>query len=49
MKEQCPELEIEMVDVAMCEEPHTNEDAPTGEEGEEGPPNTRYDFDIWKK
>ena len=44
MRQQCPELEIEMVDVAMCEEPHTNEDAPTGEEGEEGAPNTRYDF-----
>ena len=32
MRQQCPEIEIEMVDVAMCEEPHTNEDAPTGEE-----------------
>ena len=28
----------------MCEEPHTNEDAPAGEEREEGAPNTRYDF-----
>ena len=41
MRQQCPELEIEMVDVAMCEEPHTNEDAPTGEEGA---PNIRNDF-----
>ena len=41
MRQQCPELEIEMVDVAMCEEPHTNEDAPTGEEGA---PNTRNEF-----
>ena len=31
-------------DVAMCEEPHTNEDAPAGEEGEEGTPNTSNDF-----
>ena len=44
MRQQCPELEIEMVDVAMCEEPHTNEDAPVGEEGEEGAPNIRNDF-----
>ena len=44
MRQQCPELEIEMVDVAMCEEPHTNEDAPVGEEGEDGAPNTRNDF-----
>ena len=41
MRQQCPELEIEMVDVAMCEEPHTNEDAPAGEEGA---PNTRNEF-----
>ena len=39
MRQQCPELEIEMVDVAMCEEPHTNEDAPTGEEGAPNTPN----------
>ena len=44
MRQQCPKLEIEMVDVAMCEEPHTNEGAPTGEEGEEGAPNTRNEF-----
>ena len=45
MRQQCPEQnQIEMVDVAMCEEPHTNEDAPTGEEGEEGAPNTRNEF-----
>ena len=44
MRQQCPELEIEMVDVAMCEEPHNNEDAPVGEEGEEGAPNTRNGF-----
>ena len=44
MRQQYPELEIEMVDVAMCQEPHTNEDAPTGEEGEEGAPNTRNEF-----
>ena len=30
MKQQFPELEIEMVDVAMCEEPHTDEEAPMG-------------------
>ena len=41
MRQECPELEIEMVDVAMCEEPHTNEDAPTVEEGI---PNTRNEF-----
>ena len=44
MRQQCPELEIEMVDVPMCEEPHTNENAFVGEEGEEGAPNTRNDF-----
>ena len=44
MRQQCHELEIEMVDVPMYKEPHTNEDAPTGEEGEEGAPNTRNDF-----
>ena len=41
MRQQCPELQIEMVDVAMCEEPHTNEDAPTGEKGA---PNTCNEF-----
>ena len=30
MRHQCPEMEIELVDVAMCKEPHTNEDAPAG-------------------
>ena len=33
-----------MVDVAMCEESRTNEDAPTGEEGEEGARNAHNDF-----
>ena len=41
MRQQCPELEIEMVDVAMCEEPHTNEVAP---KGEQGAPNTHNEF-----
>ena len=41
MRQQCPDLEIEMVDVSMCEKPHTNEDALAGEEGA---PNTRNDF-----
>ena len=49
MRQQCPELEIKIVDVAMCEEPHTNEDDPTGEEGEEGAHNTRMTLHIWKK
>ena len=44
MSQQCPALEIEMVDVTMFEEPYTNEDAPTGEKGEEGAPNTRNNF-----
>ena len=44
MIKQCPKLEIEMVDMAMCEEPHANEDAPAGEEGEEGAPNICNDF-----
>ena len=49
MRQQCPELEIEMVDAAMCEEPHTNEDAPSGEEGEEGAPNTHNDYAYMKE
>ena len=49
MRQQCPKLEIEMLDVAMCEEPHTNEDAPTEEEGEEEAPNTRNDFAYMEK
>ena len=49
MRQQCPELEIEMVDVAMCEEPHTNEDDPTGEEGEVRDPNTCNDFEYMEE
>ena len=44
MRQQCPELEIETVDLAMCEELHTNEDAPAREEGEERAPNVENGF-----